>query len=114
MVEDEQLPVQARFFEATSSDHKYCRCAYLPFPTTFFYVAVVMRKPGKQAGFQRAAEATGQSQRLVLQARHGFGPQHGAFTGKIIHVPFFRTTGFQATLETFLRRHLDSCAAEIP
>lgn len=54
-----------------------------------FDVAVVMRKPGEQAGFQRAAEATGQSQRLVLQARHGFGPQHGAFTGKKINVSFF-------------------------
>lgn len=65
--------------------HSVCRRSL----RLIFNVAVVMHKPGEQADFQRAAEATGQSQRLVLQARHGFGPQHGAFTGKIINVSFF-------------------------
>ena len=36
---------------------------------------------GKQAGVQRAAEATGQGQRVVWKADHGVGPQHGAFAG---------------------------------
>lgn len=44
-------------------------------------LAATGKKLGKQAGVQRAAEAAGTGQRVVLEDIHGVGSMHGAYAG---------------------------------